>query len=121
MPGVRLCVVSWKGCPPRGGEGRGQEEGKNRREVIRRHLAQRSRLRRLKSGVGIGGARAQSDGACRAFSAPASSALVSMGTGPAKRSPGVRGGRHTDNSIKPEGSGQGLAPGLLRNAMLVSN
>lgn len=72
--------------------GRGEDERreKNRREVIRRHLAQRSQLRRLKSGVGIGGARSQM--VRGAFSAPASSALVSMGTGPGKRSPGVRGG-----------------------------
>lgn len=38
----------------RGKDKRG-EEGKNRREVIRRHFAQWSQLRCLKSGVGIGG------------------------------------------------------------------
>ena len=75
-----------------GWEGRGRQEGKNRREVIRRHLAQWSQPRRLKSGVGIAGALEESDGVRGAFSAPASSTLVSMGTGPGKRSPGVRGG-----------------------------
>lgn len=62
------------------GEDKREEEEKNRREVIRRHLAQWSQLRRQKSGVGIGRALVESDGARRAFSEPASSTLVSMGT-----------------------------------------
>lgn len=47
-----------------GGAGRGPERrgGKNRREVIRRHLAQRSQLRHLKSEVGIGRALVESAG-----------------------------------------------------------
>lgn len=47
------------------GEDKRREEGKNRREVIRRHLAQRSQLRRLKSEVGIGRALVESDGVRR--------------------------------------------------------
>lgn len=101
------------------GRGEDKRREKNRREVIRRHLAQRSRLRRLKSGVRTGGARAESGGACRAFSAPASSALVSMGTGPEKRSPGVRRGtRMTVPSRKALGRALLLAS---YDAMLVSN
>lgn len=47
------------------GEDKRGEEGKNRREVIRRHLAQRSQPRRLKSEVGIGRALVESDGVRR--------------------------------------------------------
>lgn len=75
------------------GAGRGEdreERGENRREVIRRHLAQWSQLRRLKSRMGIGRALVESDDTRGAFLLPANSKLVSMGTRPGKRNPGVR-------------------------------
>lgn len=76
------------------GVGRGEDKrgkkGKNRREVIRRCLAQWSPLRRLKSRLGIGKALVESDDACGAFQLPANSMLVSMGTRPGRRHPGVR-------------------------------
>ena len=70
------------------GEGRGSQRrgGENRREVIRHHLAQRSRLRRLKSGAGIGRALVKSDGAQRRLPTGACSRLVSMGTREARGS-----------------------------------
>lgn len=65
----QVCAVLFLGkAVLRGsGEGRGSERrgGENRREVIRHHLAQRSRLRRLKSGAGIGRALVKSDDAQR--------------------------------------------------------
>lgn len=78
-PGVR-CAISWKGCPPRQRGGERRRGGENRREVIRHHLAQRSRLRRLKSGVSIGKALVKSDDAQRRLPTGACSRLVSMGT-----------------------------------------
>lgn len=80
----QVCAVLFLGkAVLRGsGEGRGSEKrgGENRREVIRHHLAQRSRLRRLKSGVSIGKALVKSDDAQRRLPTGACSRLVSMGT-----------------------------------------
>ena len=80
----QVCAVLFLGkAVLRGsGEGRGSERrgGENRREVIRHHLAQRSRLRRLKSGVSIGRALVKSDDAQRRLPTGACSRLVSMGT-----------------------------------------
>lgn len=87
------------------GMGRGEdkrgEKGKNRREVIRHHLAQQSQLRRLKSRMGIGRALVESDDA---FSLLAACQLQACFYGYEAREEKPWGQkRRTDNNAKQDG------------------